>query len=344
MAVKTTFFDEMRGFIVVYLVFGLWPAWKNNKYKWLLIIYSFFSIILVFIIFVSAVFVNKILEYRSLSAAVDYSFFCSISITHFIIVLQSLIQRKFQMKLINKFTHVDRLFHTKLHVRISYRNERRILFLRFVLMLSTFIGIKTGLMIHLYAGNSLNSFWFHCLYSVWIARLRSVQVLCFVHLLRARLILVNDKIKEILTTRNLYTGIANDGHSIFNTRNPVSILDKSMPKFSIYDRLLNLKEIYGELYEICELINITYGWSLLAIITQCFIDFTSNSYWTFLALEQTPAIITTAIDSISLLIPVVIVLSLLAYYCSSCARYVSESVLAWIVCNKTDITQITLYA
>lgn len=325
MAVKTTFFDEMRVFIVFFSIFGLWPAWKNNKHKWLLLIYSCFSILFVFIISVSAV-LYKVLE-NALSAAVTYSLLFSILVTHFIIVVQSLVQRKFQMKLIQKFTHVDRLFHTKLQVPVSYREERRILFHRFVMMLSTFIAIKVALMIHLYCTTDLDTFWYHCLYSIWILRLRSVQVLCFVHLLRERLILVNHKIKEILTARNLYAGFSNEWHPIHNRRNSVFILDKSLPKISIYDRLLSLKEIYGELYEICELINITYGWSLLAIITQCFIDFTSNSYWAFLALEESSTDIATAMDCISLLIPVVIVLSLFAYYCSSCSRYVRESVL-----------------
>lgn len=317
----------MRVFIVFFSIFGLWPAWKDNKYKWLLIIYSCFSILLVFIIVVSAVFFQKVLEHNPLSSAISYSLFFSILATHLIIVVQSLVQRKFQMRLMQKFTHVDRLFHTKLQVPVSYREERRILFLRFVMMLSTFVVIKVALMIHLYSASALDSFWYHCLYSVWVARLRSVQVLCFVHLLRERLILVNHKIKEILTARNLYAGFSNDWHTTYNRRNSVFILDKSMPRISIYDRLLSLKQIYGELYEICELINITYGWSLLAIIAQCFIDFTSNSYWTFLALEEASADISTAIDCISLLIPVVIVLSLFAYYCSSCSRYVSKCIL-----------------
>lgn len=323
MVAKRTFFDEIRGFIAFFLIFGLWPVWRNSKYNWLLIIYSFFSIFIVFFIFVSAIFVEKVLEKNALSKAVAYSFLYTILITHLIIVVQSLIQRKFQMKLIQKFTHVDRLFHTKLQVLISYRKEKRILFLRFALMLATYIGIKVALMIHLYTIDNPKSFWYHCLYSIWITRLRCVQVLCFVHLLRARLILVNDKIKEILTARNLYTGNGNGWCAISNIRNTTFILDKTMPKSSIYDQLLNLKQIYGELYEICEIINVTYGWSLLAILTQCFIDFTRNSYWTFLALQQTTADLSTAIDCISLLIPVVIVLSLFAYYCSSCSRHVS---------------------
>lgn len=99
-------------------------------------------------------------------------------------------------------------------------------------------------------------------------RLRCVQVLFFVYLLRSRLIHVNDKVKEILTVQNAHTA---DGNVMYDAKNIVFILDTANSKYSTYDRLLNLKQIYGELYEICELINVTFGWSLLAVVTQCFV-------------------------------------------------------------------------
>lgn len=336
MPVETlTLFDEMRGFIVFFLIFGLWPAWINNKYKWLLIIHSIFSITTVFAIFASAIFIHKVLESNLLSTAVAYSCLFSILVTHLIIILQSLVQREFQLKLIQKFAHVDRSFHKKLHILISHRDEKRVLLVRFVSMLSIFAGIKVAMLINLADGGVFNSFWYYCLYSIWIARLRCVQVLCFVHLLRARLILVNDKIKEILTARNLNAGIP-------NVCRPISTFDNSMLNGSIYDRLLNLKQIYGELYAICELINQTYGWSLLAMIAQCFIDFTSNSYWTFLALEQTTVGVSTAINCVSLLIPIAIVLLLLCSYCSSCSRCVSDNLMPCICCKYIILSLINL--
>lgn len=319
MSTKATFSDEMHGFISFFMVFGLWPTWKTTKYKTYLLAHSIFSILLVFGICLSAIFVNEMLADNTLSTAVAYSFLFSILSTHLIIVLQSLIYRRSKAKLIQKFSHVDRLFTAKLQITIGYRKEKQMLFVRFATLLCTFVAIKIGLMIHLHYLERLGSFWYHCLFSIWIMRLRCVQVLFFVYLLRARLIHVNDKVKEILIIRNLHTA---NGNTINDAKSIVFVMDTINSKYSTYDRLLNLKQIYGELYEICELINVTFGWSLLAIITQCFVDFTSNSYWTFLALEQSPPNIANALDCISLLIPIVIILSLLAYYCSSCSRYV----------------------
>lgn len=269
MSQKSHFLDEMGGFNAFFLVFGLFPSWQTQKYRPFLIVYSIFSILLVFAIFVSAVYIHKVFNDNTLSSAVAYSFLLSILATHLIIILQSLFHRKAQMKLVEKFSYVDHLFNSKLQLFISYRNEKRALFIRLLILLSTFVVIKLGLIIHLYYGRNLNSFWFHCLYSIWISRLRSAQVLFYVYLLRSRLILVNDKVKDILIARNRYSGNLNECQPIVNKKNIAVVFDTSSSRFSTYDRLLNLKQIYGELYEICELINVTFGWSLLAIITQC---------------------------------------------------------------------------
>lgn len=160
MSTKTTFFEEMRCFIAFFLIFGLCPFWQNTKCKLFLVFYSIFSILLVFIIFLSAIFINKVLEDNTLSTAVAYSFLFSVLTTHLIIVLQSLFYRKSQMKLIQKFSHVDRLFNTKLQIFMSYRKEKLALFIRFSLLLFIFVAIKLALILHLHYMNRLGSFWY----------------------------------------------------------------------------------------------------------------------------------------------------------------------------------------
>lgn len=321
MSRRKSFFDEMRSFVVFYLIFGLWPSWKElNEYKYLLIGYSIFSISLVFGVFLSAIFINKVLEDNTLSSAVAYSFLLSILATHLVIVVQALFYRKALVRLMNKFTYVDKLFNQKLQIFISYKQERRQLWMRFIIILGILVSIKFALIIHLQWRGQLVSFWYHCFYSIWVNRIRCVQVLFFVYSLRSRLILVNEKLREILSA----IGVPDNVNYIQpKPKNVVFVLDTSFTRHSIYERLLNLKEIYAELYEICELINITFGWSLLAIITQAFIDFTSNSYWTFLALEQPVPDIQHALDCICLLIPIVLMLGTMAYFCSSCSRSVN---------------------
>lgn len=272
------FFEETRNFVVFSLIFGLWPSWKGSKFEYLLAIYSIFSISLVFYIFVSAIFINQILDDNTLSIAVDFSLVMSILATHLVIVSQAFSHRKQLLELTDKFSYVDRLFDKKLFTYIPYQKEKRSLWTRIAILLGVLVTTKIVLILRLHYRNEFGSFWFHCLYSILIMRLRCCQLLFLVFSLQTRLNLLNDKLKEILVARSsLRTENINIGwHLVFNITTVVSILDVSPTKHAVHDRLLNMKRIYGELHEICEVINDTFGWSLLAIITQCFIDFTSN--------------------------------------------------------------------
>lgn len=286
MSKRRTFFDEIQWFASLFMVFGLWPAWQNSKYKVPLAIYSIFTISIPCYIFVSAVFINDVFKDSELTSPVGYSMILSVLATHLIICVQAFCYRNTLLKLTNKFSSVDRLCNTKLQLFISYRKENHALIIRFMIFALALIGVKCVLIFHLQYRGRLGAFWYHCFYSVLINRLRCGQVLFFVFLLRARLALINEKLKEIIIGRSARDSTPNDWRPIVDMKNVIFVLDNAMSKQSVYDRLLHLKQIYGELYEICELINITFGWSLLAMITQCFIDFTSNSYWTFLELEQ----------------------------------------------------------
>lgn len=277
MSRQKEFFREIRSFVVFFLIFGLWPTWKNSKYRILLIIYSIFSIFLVFCIFISAVYINNVLnDNQQLSTAVSYSFLLSNLATHFIIVVQSLFYRNELARLVNKMGFVDCLFSKKLQIHISYAKEKRAIWIRVLTILGILFFIKSFLSLHLHLRDEFGSFWFHCLYSIFIMRIRCFQVLFFVFILNARLNLLNQKLKEILVVRGLNRENSMRCSSVSDMKNVIFVLDAVTPKQTIYDRLLKVKQIYSELYEICELINMTFGWSLLAIVTQCFIDFTSN--------------------------------------------------------------------
>lgn len=64
-----------------------------------------------------------------------------------------------------------------------------------------------------------------------------------------------------------------------------------------------------------------FGWSLLAILIQTFIDFTCNWYWVYM-----PYGIGIAVIYINYMIPHVAMLFALVFYCSSCFHYVRLTV------------------
>ena len=144
--------------------------------------------------------------------------------------------------------------------------------------------------------------------------LRSAQIIFFVCLLRSRLILVIKELKDIQNLLNIQSNDINRRKSVGrDTRIQLVLLDGH----SIYDRLLSLKQIYAELYRSCEQIRKAFGFSLLVITTQAFVEFTTNSYWGYLRLNDFKVFF------IHLFEPQLILVGVLAFYCSSCHNYVS---------------------
>lgn len=320
MAVQTKLFDEIRSFLVLFSMLGLWPTWTNSKFRALFIISLILNITYIFGIFWSVFYYNAEFSYHTLSAIVQFSFLAGILMTHFTVIVEAFINRNAQMRLINKISFADQLLHSKFQMNISYQNERNVIFIRLASVMFTFMVLRTIFTFDLYYGYGINTFPYRLILSAWIIQLRSVQVLFFVYLLRTRLQFVSDQLNEMLKPSD-FCGKRKTQVKFFHDTANIFVLDMSLAKRSLYDRLMNLKQIYGELHEICELINVTFGWSLLTIIVQSLIDLISCFYWFYLALQE--SILSLAIVCLVDLLPIVVLVVSMAYICSSCSYCVS---------------------
>lgn len=321
MAKQTNLHDEIHKFIVFFSFVGLWPTSSNSKFKVFLVICSIFYISVVFCMFWSAFHSNHQLVHNTLSAIVQSSFLASILIAHFTVILEALINRNGQVRLIERISHTDWLLRSKLQLIVSYGREKHAIFTRFGIFILILVLIRTILTCYLNIEYHINDFWFQCTFSTWILRLRFIQVIFLVYLLRIRLCLVRKKLKEVLVTCNLYVKRKNRWR-LYHDTSKIFVLDMATAKRSLYDRLLSLKQVYGELHEICEFINILFGWSMFTIIAQSFFELSGSSYWIYLALEKSDYSL--ASDCLCLLAPIIVLLSTMVYFCSSCSRCVSS--------------------
>lgn len=301
------FFKQMRLYFVLFICFGLWSTWKNFKYKKILRFFAVSSVQQEFMSFLSVIFNYNIFEDYSLSTTIANWLYIVVSLTHFIIALESLYKAESQVKLIEQFGLVDDLFSQKLGILIPYRQERWAMFKRNVVFMVLVILFKVITTTILHFQDEVFDFWYPALYSTWIMRLRIVQIIFFVCLIRNRLRLINDELKAIQRVLDNKFGctsiqIGND----------------------IFKRLLNLKMVYGELYDTCILMNRTFAWSILSIFIQCFVDFTCNCYWTFIYLVEAKLALENLLICISLLLPIVVLLSPFSFYCSSCFKWVRQ--------------------
>lgn len=288
------FFRQIRTYIICFILFGVWSTWQNFRYRLILKIYSVSLIIAVFCVYVISIFLIQFTHQSKLATIVGNTSFFVIMALQFVISFESIVKSKVQVQLVQKFSVVDQLFRLKFRQDFPYSEESTKLCVLSAILVSIIFTIKISIWIYTRFYNSILNYYFCSMYSSWITRLRLLQVLFFVYLLQNRLKLVNEKLLDI----------------------------RMYGRISTYDELLQLKYIYGNLHDINELINMTFGTSLLIIVTQNFVDFTSNCYWIFLIIESSSLKIDVLIICIILLIPNAIILGTLCFYCSTCFQQV----------------------
>lgn len=305
------FFKDFRNYLCLFSIFGLWTYWQKSKctclFRWnsAYQVFSEISVVSYVLTVTYKAFVNS-----SLSQNVANWLYVIITLTHMVIASESFIKRKYEALLIEKFDAVDRLFDVKLKIQIPYKRQRRQLFWRFFIVLASIFYLKGALSAFLHYHNEMFISWYPALYSIWIMTLRSIQVVFFVFLVRSRLQLIDSELEKLQTPQDVEMEFGEFGQSEFL-------------RIFVYRRIKNLKQIYAELFEICTLINATFGWSLLAVFVQCFVDFTFNSYWSFLYLDDAELEFVSLIICVSLLLPLVLLSSILSFYCNSCFQRVS---------------------
>lgn len=308
------FFNQNRNFFIFFILFGLWTSWQTSKCKLVLHFYSIFSILQIILNFSLAIIFDRLYNSESLSNIVANFWFILSIFTHLIIVLESIYQNKMQLKLIQSVSIVDRIFAIKLCVKIPYRNEKHRLFMCVFMLMS--IEIVTKLFFEIFSSlyhKQLHKLFYVTLHSELMIVLKLAQVLFFVSIIDARLGLINKKLIEFQHPNTVQI----TDKKLFKNKNKKK-LTKLRALFSVYNQLLNLKKIYRELYDICERIGQSFGWSLLMVIVYIFANLSLSSYWVFMNL-------TIHHDSLFnwiALVRYLTVLGAVAMYCSSCCHHV----------------------
>lgn len=317
MSTEKTFFDEMRNYFVCFITFGLWSSWKNSKYNRLLQIYVTFFIISVASSYLLAIFRKEYPLETKLSTAIGTILLCIILVAHSVVVVETIFKSDAQLRLIQKFTFVDRFIDSKLNVSIAYDKEKCGLFRLnccFAIVIIFFTVFNT---VYRISRKQVMRFLHSAVCSSIMLRLRLIQVTVCVYLVRSRLILIKNEI----------TNIHNE---IQSHDKPDAAQPKRLDVSPAYERLLHIKQVYSDLYDITELINDIFGYSLAAIFCQTFIDFTCNGYWVYFVLENLlqfmldniPYDIGIAVIYINYMIPHVVMLFAVGFYCSSCYHHV----------------------
>lgn len=303
---------QIRHFIGFFLLFGLWSTWENFSHTFLLNLYSFFLTLVLIIVYFEMVFWDYFLvDVTTLAASVTTMLFITTFLAHLVIAFESIARSKTHSQFMEKLSHVDRLISTKQQAFHPYRIKKRADLSLIRTLIAFVVCIKIVFVIFITLQEVTNVYVYCIIYSKWIMHLRAIQVSFLVVLVRNRLTFITEELENLQKEPKTQTECINRKKSPLNQTNFTQIFD--------------LKIIYGELYEIYRLINKSFGWSLLAVITQCFIDIITNCYWGFvgIGLEDRLPNFPFVLVVFTFLAPIFITLSALCFYCSSCYQCVS---------------------
>ncbi|CAO1377222.1 unnamed protein product [Diamesa hyperborea] len=312
---KNIFSEELSGFVTIFQFFATFPSTGNPLGNVLLKIYSLLNLFGIVCIFVSAFFINHVLEdNNSLSLLVGGLVFCGLLLCHGINVLQAYLSRNEQQMIYQKFDEIDYLLQNQLLVNIKYQDLRRKFYGKFLIVALILFTIHCASIVSVIMNKVLLRYYLHLIIPVTIIRIRCMQNMFYVDLINEKLMLMNQKLEDIVHKNRDKMSFILFADKLQNFDNK-----RDIKKQSLYDTILVLKQVYGKIWDISNCINDSFGWSLLAIVTQYFIEFTSNGYWLFLALENVldDSIATQSLCSI---FPIVIILTLLAFSCYRCSE------------------------
>lgn len=311
--VKMLFFKQIQIYILVFILFGLWSTLPNSKHKLWINMCSLLSILLMCVCCSSAYYFDKILPFSSLTNTVSNFLYIFLMITHIIIIAESCRKKRFQSGLIQNLSLVDHLLKINLKRMVPYHKEKyEIFILCFVLLL---IMVLVNIFLITYHRNNHFNFMYVSMLSNNVMSLRLVQIIFFIYILRNRLILIN---KELQSIRNPLSSFQSN-HLIQRNLNTRSMRFGSTSNNSVKSRVEKLKQIYSKLHDACEQINEAFGFSLLMITIKTLMKIIANFYWGYFCMYDISDFF------IYSLIPSMLFLGILSFYCSDCFQYVSLS-------------------
>lgn len=314
-----TFIVQMQNVLLFFILFGLWSPWHNFKRKWIEIslkIFAVLSIVSFLILFPLTILIDSVVDFNALPNIVSNVLLVLLFVTHSVILIESILKTQAQEKLINTFSMVDHLFYAKLGIGIPYRSEKFVIFARLLFLAMIEIALKLSIIVSLILSHTSRRFGFIAFFSNFVICLRMLQTIFFMNLLQNRLMWFSRELIDIL--RSISPNSTDIQLIPIYRTQTIPLLHELLAKRSIHDRLIDLKHIYTNLFDICKQIDDSFGWSLLLTVVFIFATVTYVFYWAYISLDDAH----TVLLCLLYFIPIVIILCVLAYYCSLCCRMV----------------------
>lgn len=239
---NNVFSDELSGFVVIFQSLSLFPYSSNPIGNLLLKFYSLLNVSLIVYIFVSAIYIYDVTKSKaSIGVLVTELVLVGLIGAHFLSLFQSLLSHKQQLRIYQIFDEIDYIFHHQLLVNIRYRNIRRYLWQKFIIIVIILSSIK---IVSIYYSGVYFQYSMHILLSIAILQIRCLQTVFYVDLINYKLTQLNKHISN-LPERSAAEASAISCILMVPQQPHKSSVEEAQNQF-IYDQILGLKQIYGK--------------------------------------------------------------------------------------------------
>lgn len=263
---KNIFSEQMSVFIKVFQGFGLYPTNKFLKF------YSGLNFMVTVLLFISAFKIYPVLkEGNSLSTLVGGLVFVGILFTHLLNVFQAYISRHDQAEIYQKLDEIDTLLSNQLLVTIDYDTFKRKLLIKYFIISAILLPIHVISIVSVTLNDLFFSYHLHLIFPVIIIRFRCMQNMFYIDLVKEKLQLLNQRLERNVD-RRVRDKLRFDKDKIFMVTEKF-LLKREIKgsNTSLYDSIVIMKTIYGKIWDITNLCNECFGYSLLFIVN--FINF-----------------------------------------------------------------------
>lgn len=256
---------NFNGFIIMFRMLALYPVLPaKSMVSRLLELYSLLMILYGCCI---TIYVFHICHYYSGNTVYDIVGALKVFIlivTHISIVIHAFTSRKTQVDILKMFDHIDSVMVTQLFIKIVPKSISK----KFAWEQIAYIAILLASYTHYFICISMYVDNFFVMPIIGTTRMRCVQILFYVGLLQERLEMINDELSKIIKPPAY-------GHSLFR---------KAILENENYEKIVILKNLYGCIWEISNMLNDCFGWSFVIMATEQFVEMLSNANVIFIVL------------------------------------------------------------
>lgn len=300
-------------FIWLFRCFSLSPAIRRHRSilaQYLLQLLSVATFISGITIYFYHMLIGSQLDPRnSIIELVSFIILTTLITAHTIIVWDSYRYRFYHLDILHKIQQIDQTIadgpvtFTTIEPKYS-----RPLLVVFFLIIVYYIPYFRSLL------KSSNYVVFYFLFSLFVIRLRSIQIIFYVNLLRQRIERLTAALEHIISV------------SRRRSKDIVQLMySREDNNHNIYVQLVELKRVYGDVWQTSQLISRCFGWSLLMISFEHLFEFLTSMYMIYLAIFTTTLTLSEAYITVYIMQPTILTFTILCYSFDVATKQVCET-------------------